>query len=247
MGVGGWQARGGGQVPLATVVRRLRGSPLLLSGEIPHPPSTLTLPPQVLEFVRGEEYARFTRIVFDTAPTGHTLRLLTVPDFVDAALGKIVRLRKKLGGASQVGVGREGGRVVGREDVVGRACGRGPPIHAGRHCCNSCACAAGRARPVWSSWRRPGGGGGPAGGAAGQHPPGQGSVQGPAGYRGAGAWLQEQVGGGLLVLCLGTPYCPNQPAHAPSPAPPLHLHHRAHIAAAATVSSSSPPSPRCSA
>ena len=120
VGVGGWQARGGGQGPLATVVQRLRGSPLLLSGEIPHPPSTLTLPPQVLEFVRGEEYARFTRIVFDTAPTGHTLRLLTVPDFVDAALGKIVRLRKKLGGASQVRVGgRAGGWLGARTWSVG--------------------------------------------------------------------------------------------------------------------------------
>lgn len=54
---------------------------------------------QVVEFVKGEEYAKFTRIVFDTAPTGHTLRLLAVPDFVEAALGKIVRLRKKLGAA----------------------------------------------------------------------------------------------------------------------------------------------------
>lgn len=56
---------------------------------------------KVLQFVKGEEYARFTRIVFDTAPTGHTLRLLTVPDFVEASLGKIVRLRRKLSTASQ--------------------------------------------------------------------------------------------------------------------------------------------------
>ena len=54
---------------------------------------------QVVQFVRAEEYARFSRIIFDTAPTGHTLRLLAVPEFVDASLGKIIRLRKKLGGA----------------------------------------------------------------------------------------------------------------------------------------------------
>ena len=51
---------------------------------------------KVVEFVRSEKYARFSRIVFDTAPTGHTLRLLTVPDFVEASLAKIIRLRKKL-------------------------------------------------------------------------------------------------------------------------------------------------------
>lgn len=54
---------------------------------------------QVVEFVKSQEYARFTRIVFDTAPTGHTLRLLSAPDFVEASLNKLIRLRKKLGAA----------------------------------------------------------------------------------------------------------------------------------------------------
>jgi hypothetical protein len=54
---------------------------------------------QVVEFVKSEKYARFTRIIFDTAPTGHTLRLLSVPDFVEKSLSKIIRLRKKLSSA----------------------------------------------------------------------------------------------------------------------------------------------------
>ncbi|KAI3436417.1 hypothetical protein D9Q98_005834 [Chlorella vulgaris] len=73
---------------------------------------------KVLQFVKGEEYARFTRIVFDTAPTGHTLRLLTVPDFVDASLDKIIRLRKKLGGASQAIRGLFGVEASQDEAVV---------------------------------------------------------------------------------------------------------------------------------
>ncbi len=42
---------------------------------------------QVVEFVKNPEYSHFSRIIFDTAPTGHTLRLLTLPDFLDASLG----------------------------------------------------------------------------------------------------------------------------------------------------------------
>ena len=33
--------------------------------------------------LQDDKYAKFTRIVFDTAPTGHTLRLLALPDFLD--------------------------------------------------------------------------------------------------------------------------------------------------------------------
>jgi anion-transporting ArsA/GET3 family ATPase len=47
---------------------------------------------KVVSFLRAPEYARFSRIVFDTAPTGHTLRLLTLPDFLDATIGKVCQL-----------------------------------------------------------------------------------------------------------------------------------------------------------
>ncbi|GMH39761.1 hypothetical protein BSKO_07659 [Bryopsis sp. KO-2023] len=55
---------------------------------------------KVVEFVTKEEYAKFTRIVFDTAPTGHTLRLLSLPDFAGASLAKLIKLRTSLKGAT---------------------------------------------------------------------------------------------------------------------------------------------------
>lgn len=51
---------------------------------------------KVVQFLKSPEYSGFTRIIFDTAPTGHTLRLLSLPDFLDASIGKLVRLRQKL-------------------------------------------------------------------------------------------------------------------------------------------------------
>ena len=42
--------------------------------------------------------ARFDRIVIDTAPTGHTIRLLQLPNFLNSVTGKLIRFRTKLTG-----------------------------------------------------------------------------------------------------------------------------------------------------
>nr|GLL34988.1 ATPase ASNA1 homolog [Ipomoea trifida] len=55
---------------------------------------------KVMQFLESQEYNMFTRIVFDTAPTGHTLRLLSLPDFLDASIGKILKLRQKITSAT---------------------------------------------------------------------------------------------------------------------------------------------------
>lgn len=45
----------------------------------------------------------YDRVLIDTAPTGHTLRLLSAPDFLDALLRKVTGLRARLGGALGMG------------------------------------------------------------------------------------------------------------------------------------------------
>lgn len=41
---------------------------------------------------------RFDRVVVDTAPTGHTLRLLELPELLDSMMGRMIRLRERFSG-----------------------------------------------------------------------------------------------------------------------------------------------------
>jgi len=48
---------------------------------------------KILEFIEDSSY---DRVIFDTAPTGHTLKLLELPDLLDSWLGKMLTLRQRL-------------------------------------------------------------------------------------------------------------------------------------------------------
>ncbi|WP_129114887.1 ArsA family ATPase [Halegenticoccus tardaugens] len=63
---------------------------------------------QLLEYL---DDPRFERVVVDTAPTGHTLRLLQLPEMVDSMIGRVVKLRQRFGGVMQGVKGMFGGET----------------------------------------------------------------------------------------------------------------------------------------
>lgn len=50
---------------------------------------------------------RFERVVVDTAPTGHTLRLLELPEMLDSMMGKLLTFRERMSGMFDVFGGDE--------------------------------------------------------------------------------------------------------------------------------------------
>jgi arsenite-transporting ATPase len=63
---------------------------------------------------------KFDRVVIDTAPTGHTLRLLSFPDFLDGFLTRLMAIRDRLKVASPL-LNMFGGGGGGEEGEAGEA------------------------------------------------------------------------------------------------------------------------------
>ena len=67
----------------------------------------------LLEIFKMGKTGKYDRIVVDTAPTGHTLRLLELPAFLSKLTGSLIRLRSKLTGAIQSFKNMFGGSSAG--------------------------------------------------------------------------------------------------------------------------------------
>lgn len=51
-----------------------------------------------MQYMTSDDY---DVVIFDTAPTGHTLRLLSFPEMMDSWMGKMIKTRQALGSAAQ--------------------------------------------------------------------------------------------------------------------------------------------------
>ncbi len=77
----------------------------------------------VQQLLRYLDDPRFDRVVVDTAPTGHTLRLLELPELLDSMVGRMVKMRQKFSGMmdgikGMFGMGDDAGGGMGDLDEL---------------------------------------------------------------------------------------------------------------------------------
>jgi arsenite/tail-anchored protein-transporting ATPase len=75
----------------------------------------------------------YDRIVFDTAPTGHTLRLLTLPALLTAWVEGMVRQREKVAGMERMLRNLAGEEGTGDDPILNRLRDRRDKFHHARH------------------------------------------------------------------------------------------------------------------
>lgn len=75
----------------------------------------------------------YDRIVFDTAPTGHTLRLLTLPALLSAWVEGMVRQREKVAGMERMLRNLAGREGSDEDPILNRLRGRRDRFHHARH------------------------------------------------------------------------------------------------------------------
>lgn len=75
------------------------------------------------ELMRHVQRMEFDVTVFDTAPTGHTLRLLSMPAMIEKALNSVMALRDKFGptlNAMRGMMGGDGSGLPSEELILGK-------------------------------------------------------------------------------------------------------------------------------
>ncbi|WP_458187869.1 ArsA family ATPase [Haladaptatus sp. NG-WS-4] len=85
----------------------------LLGGAMPGADEAAAMQ-KLIEFLDDD---RFDRVVVDTAPTGHTLRLLELPEVMDTMVGRMVSLRQRLQGMMDGVKGMFGGETEPEEGI----------------------------------------------------------------------------------------------------------------------------------
>ncbi len=75
----------------------------------------------------------YDRIVFDTAPTGHTLRLLTLPALLSTWVEGVVRQREKVAGMERMLRNMAGSAEQGDDPILNRLRERRERFHHARH------------------------------------------------------------------------------------------------------------------